>query len=116
MQKFAFILTSSSTILQLPLTQDLISKLLYPLKKDKLAEERNSAELKDLRNKMSLSFLLLNFTFITVVFSLQMNLDKLYIPWFFGDNINVDPIGFTFMIVFGIVMIVQTLGCYFHII
>ncbi|ESO07781.1 hypothetical protein HELRODRAFT_76186 [Helobdella robusta] len=93
---------------------DLTKVYLYPLIKNKETEEKLAKDLLDLRNKASIAYLLINAIFVIVVISLQMNLDKIYIPWFWGDNINVDPLGFTFMLVYGLVMIIQVIGMIIH--
>ena len=72
---------------------------LYPLVKDKIKEEKYAAALKELRNRISVAFLLLNTIFVVVIFvMMQFNMDVLYIPW---------PIGLVFMMTCGIIMVVQ---------
>lgn len=96
------------------LSQDLIDVYLYPMIKDKKKEERDAAGLKELRNRISVAFLLLNTIFVVVVFVMQLNMDVIYIPWPCGDNVKVEPIGFMFMMTFGIIMIVQIIGMLTH--
>lgn len=45
---------------------------------------------------------------------MQLNMDVIYIPWPCGDNVKVEPIGFMFMMTFGIIMIVQIIGMITH--
>jgi len=71
-------------------------------------------ELKELRNKMATGFLLINAIFIVVLYALQLNMDSLYVKWPCGDDMRVEPLGFVFMIVFGVIMAIQTLGMLFH--
>lgn len=70
-------------------------------------------ELMDLRNKMSTAFLLLNAIFVVVIFVLQMNTETLYIPWPCGDT-KMDPLGFIFMMMFGVIMFIQIVGMLVH--
>ena len=53
---------------------------------------------------------MLNFIFITVVLMLQLNVNHVYIPWFIGGGIKLEPIGFAFMLVYGIVIFIQVFG------
>ena len=94
--------------------QDLIEVYLYPLVKDKIKEEKDAAALKELRNRISVAFLLLNTIFVVVIFVMQLNMDVLYIPWPCGENMKVEPIGFMFMMTFGIIMVVQIIGMLVH--
>lgn len=95
-------------------TQDLIDSYLWPLVKDKKKEEKEAMELKQLRNSLSAAFLLLNAIFIVVIFSLQLNMDKLSIPWPCGEGMRVEPLGFVFMVMFGAIMSIQVIGMIFH--
>lgn len=94
--------------------QDLIASYLLPIPKDVKKEEKQAMELKELRNQLSGAFLLINAIFVTVVFALQLNMDTLYVPWPCGDDMRVEPLGFVFMMVFGVIMIIQTIGMCFH--
>ena len=41
-------------------------------------------------------------------------MDKISVPWPCGDNLRLEPIGFMFLIFFGLMMIVQTVGMILH--
>jgi len=45
---------------------------------------------------------------------MQLNMDVLYIPWPCGEDTKVEPIGFMFMMTFGIIMVVQIIGMLVH--
>lgn len=94
--------------------RDLIDIYLYPLLKDKIKEEKDAAGLKDLRNRISVAFLLLNAIFVIVVFVMQTQTSVIYIPWPCGDDVRVEPIGFMFMMTFGVIMILQIIGMLVH--
>ena len=56
----------------------------------------------------SSSFLVINTIFIVVVLSLQMNVEYLSVPFLGG--IKIEPIGFAFMCVYGLVILTQIIG------
>ena len=58
---------------------------------------------------MSGTYFLLNAIFVVVVFTLQMNVDKVSIPWPIGDGLKLEPIGLMFLIFFAIIMLVQVI-------
>lgn len=74
--------------------------------------------LKDLRNRMSVGFLFLNGVFVITLYVLQSNTATLYVPWpcddKHGNNITLDPLGFTFLVMFGLLMVVQIVGMLMH--
>jgi len=94
--------------------QDLIHRYLYPLDKDKVKEEQAAQGLLELRNKMSFAYFLVNMIWAVTIFVLQMNTDQISIPWPFGNNLRLEPLGFIFLVFFGLVMILQTLGMIMH--
>jgi len=96
------------------LSQDLIEVFLKPLLKDKVKEEKLTNDLLELRNKMSVAFLLLNSIFVAVVFVMQLNMDTLYVPWPCGDDVRIEPLGLTIMIMFGAIMTIQIIGMIVH--
>ena len=94
--------------------QDLITQYLFPLDKNSEQEERIQMDLIDLRNKISFSYFLLNAIFVVTIFILQLNIDLISVPWPCGDNLRLEPIGFLFLIFFGLVMLLQTIGMIIH--
>ena len=75
------------------------------------------ASLKDLRNKATGAFLIINTIFMMVIFTLQVqDIDTgLYIRWpCGGTSLYLEPIGFMFLLLFGVVLVVQTVGMIIH--
>ena len=96
--------------------EGLIEKYLKPLDQDKDREKRVALELKELKNKTSFAFLLLNAIYIVVVFTLQIqrNESGLTIPWPCGRNLSLEPIGIIFLAIFAFVMTLQIAGMLIH--
>lgn len=102
----------------------LIKKYLHPIddtdKKDKIAKD-----LKDLRDKMVVTFFMLNSLYVLVLFLLTLEKDSINVKWPIDPKINftyimstneiqmyrtylqLEPIGFVFLIFFFALMIVQ---------
>ena len=94
--------------------QDLIKRYLFPLKKDNAQEERVTMELLELRDRVSFAYFLLNACFVVVIFTLQANVESISVVWPCGQNLRLEPIGFMFLIFFGIMMVLQTIGMIAH--
>ena len=96
--------------------KDLIKEYLSPLVKNEEQEKRVSQKLKRLRNKCTVAFFLINIVFVVMVFTLQLQNEKggLYIPWHCGENLKIEPIGLMFIVLFGIVLVLQTVGMVIH--
>jgi len=117
--------------------KDFIEKYLAPLYEDKEEKKRISEGLKDLRNQMVMSFLILNSIWVVTIFLFQQNKDTLFIKWPYGakgpdldwdrdtngpvDQIIVDyeylelePLGVVFMVFFAVVMFIQLIGMILH--
>lgn len=112
--------------------EDFIAKYLAPLYEDKEEKKRISEGLKDLRNQMVMSFLILNSIWVVTIYLFQQNKDTLYIKWPYGakgpviswddpDQIKVDyeylelePLGVVFMVFFAVVMFIQLIGMILH--
>ena len=112
--------------------RDLIKEYLSPLEKNEEQEEkvsqeqeekvsqeqeeRVSQELKRLRNKCIVAFFLMNIVFVVMVFTIQIQnvKDGLYIPWPCGENLKIEPIGLMFIVLFGFVLVLQTVGMIIH--
>ncbi|XP_045178584.2 chitin synthase chs-2-like isoform X3 [Mercenaria mercenaria] len=89
--------------------------------KEKLKEENMiKQELKELRNKASVAYLLINALFITIIFFLQQsNLDtngdlSVKIECGGGDFLEVEPISMAFTVVFGLLLVIQFLCMIVH--
>lgn len=110
---------------------DLIDKYLHPIEDDK---KKVAQDLKDLRDKMVLSFFMLNSLFVLVVFLLTLKKDLIHLNWPFNPTINftytgttwgneivltktrlqLEPIGFVFLIFFFGLMMVQFICMFLH--
>lgn len=94
--------------------------------KDRASEEKSANDLIDLRNRVGMVFLFSNITFVLLAFVLQFNVSIVYIPWpcpvpdsTDGAAINdttskVDPMGITFLVIFGVCLIVQFVSMLIH--
>ena len=115
-----------------------IEKYLKPLNEDKEEKKRISEGLKDLRNQMVMSFLILNSIWVVTIFLLQQNKDTLFIKWPWGAKdlmiefdrgsssgsiseikiqqtyLELEPLGVVFMAFFAIVMLIQVIGMILH--
>ncbi|KAK3873993.1 hypothetical protein Pcinc_021038 [Petrolisthes cinctipes] len=112
--------------------KDLIEKYLFPLAKDKAREDKAASELKDLRNMVVFSFVMMNAIFVLVTFLLQLHKDIIHINWMLGVKSNItyieesfevfiaeeflmlDPIGIVFVLFFAIIMLIQFVAMLFH--
>ncbi|XP_075992369.1 chitin synthase chs-2-like [Anticarsia gemmatalis] len=112
--------------------KDFIDAYLRPIDENKEEQERIKNDLKNLRDTMVFTFVMLNALFVLVIFLLQSNQDQLHFKWMFGqkasilydddlnlivityDYLTLEPIGSVFLIFFASVMIIQFLGMLFH--
>lgn len=90
----------------------MIKTYLEPLIEDKQTKERLEIQLRELRNKWATGFFILNGIFVIMIVVLQTHTATLGIPWFCDSS--VEPLGFTFLIMFGTVMLIQMLGMITH--
>lgn len=106
-----------------------INKYLAPIDEGNL---ETAKKLKDLRDKSVFSFFMLNAVFVLVVFLLTLKKDDIHIKWPLGIKANftysedsgdieiireylqLEPIGFVFLIFFAILLIVQFVAMFFH--
>lgn len=118
-----------------------IEQYLKPLNEDKEEKKRISEGLKDLRNQMVMSFLILNSIWVVTIFLLQQNKDTLFIKWPWGAKdlmiefdrelssssasrvseieikqtyLELEPLGVVFMAFFAVVMLIQVIGMILH--
>ncbi|XP_066299933.1 chitin synthase chs-2-like [Branchiostoma lanceolatum] len=96
--------------------KNLIAKYLHPLEEDKQEQERIAGELKNLRNKVTFGFFMLNALWIIVTFVLQINTKDLYIPYELpdGTKLKVEALGLAFLTFFIIVLVIQFTSMVFH--
>ena len=112
---------------------EMIDKYLKPLEKNAEKEKQIADGLKELKNQVGFSFLMINAIWLVTVMLLQANKDTLYVEWpwgpqgptisFVGEEMEVhlefvylhlDPIGFFFMIFFAAVLVFQLTGMLLH--
>ncbi|KAF7275380.1 hypothetical protein GWI33_011809 [Rhynchophorus ferrugineus] len=111
--------------------QDLLDKYLYPIEDDKA---KVAKALKDLRDKIVMMFFFINSMFVLVVFLLTLQKDLVHLEWPFdaqynfsytnseGSNeisvgttyLQLEPIGFVFMIFFFGLLLIQFLCMFLH--
>lgn len=89
--------------------------------------------LMDLKNQMAFSFLMINSIWVVTIFLLQANKDVLFIVWPWGpkgpnmtytddtitihleyEYLELEPIGFMFMVMFAGVLLIQLIGMLLH--
>ncbi|CAJ0581649.1 unnamed protein product, partial [Mesorhabditis spiculigera] len=114
---------------------DVIDKYLHPINMENKEQDRVRAGLKELRNKVTSGFLMLNIVFIIVVLVLQLQKDCLHIEWPFGPKKNhtfipchgdtskeitvmsrlqLEPIGLVFLVFFMSILVIQFFAMLFH--
>ncbi|XP_076251773.1 chitin synthase chs-2-like [Rhynchophorus ferrugineus] len=111
--------------------KELLDKYLHPIEDNK---EKVARDLKDLRDKMVMSFFMLNSLFVLVVFLLTLQKDLIHLKWPFNPTVNftytgtstaneilltktrleLEPIGFVFLIFFFGLMAVQFVAMLLH--
>lgn len=111
----------------------LILKYLKPLEKDPEKEKQVGTGLKELRDSVVFSFLMINSIWVLTIFLLQENKDLLFVRWPLGpkgpnisftdtdqtihlsyEYLQLEPIGLLFVIFFAVVLWVQLLGMLAH--
>lgn len=85
-----------------------------PFKESEEDKENEAEELLQLRNMAAGSFFGLNMIFVLLVFLLQTHVDKVSIPWLLDGNLRLEPIGLLFLVIFGVILTIQTLGMLKH--
>ena len=103
--------------------REMIARYLFPLENDPVRQQKLEQDLKQLRNKMSLMFFLLNALFVVIISALQYTNaandgNGLAIPLPCkndeGQNLTLEPISLLFMAIFGIALIIQFMAMFFH--
>ncbi|KAK4004959.1 hypothetical protein OUZ56_006685 [Daphnia magna] len=116
--------------------KDMLEKYLYPIDEDKAEQAKIAAALKDLRNKSVFTFFILNALYVTIVFLMTLEKDKVHLDWPLGIQYNIsyeyfdppgwptvnvemtylqlEPIGMVFLLMFASVMIIQFVAMFFH--
>jgi chitin synthase len=104
---------------------EFIKKYLLPLSEDREKKKKIEAELLDLRNFVVGAFFMFNAVFVTAMFLLQLNKDKIYFNWPLGgthnftyriaeddilletDYLQLEPLGLLFVGFYAVVIVVQ---------
>ncbi|VEN49053.1 unnamed protein product [Callosobruchus maculatus] len=110
----------------------LIKTYLYPIDGNTVKQKAIGLKLKDLRDKVVMSFFMLNSLFVLTVFMLTVQKNVLHIDWPFNPKVNftyrldtneftihqdflqLEPIGFIFLIFFFMLMGIQFFGMVQH--
>ena len=100
----------------------IITKYLYPLTSEHVNKEVLGKKLKSLRNKAVFAFFIIDLFLMVLILGLNLTIaqtPELAISWNCTVNGEVktsqlDPIGFCFIIVFGIILLVQIFGMLIH--
>ncbi|XP_065326137.1 chitin synthase chs-1-like [Pelmatolapia mariae] len=102
--------------------EELQKKYLEPLPDDKENQKKMANELRDLRNKVNFVFFMLNAFWLVATFILQLFSDTLSIKipklniqfQKTGDDIQIDPIAFMFILGFAVSVVIQFLAMLYH--
>ena len=115
----------------------MIKEYLLPLDENKEEKKKISEGLKELKNGVSLSFMLLNVMWVTAIYMLQAKKDVLGLKWPLGakgpsitfdtsdveksnmmileyEYLELEPVGMVFMIAFIFIMFIQLVGMVLH--
>ncbi|XP_076823366.1 chitin synthase chs-2-like isoform X2 [Clavelina lepadiformis] len=88
--------------------QKLIKKYLEPLKENKNKKQEIAGNLKDLRNRMSAAYIMINALWLVLNFALQLSITDVAIVFYIGSTKNtVNPIQFAFLVFFFIILLIQ---------
>uniref|UniRef100_A0A7N6C2L8 chitin synthase n=1 Tax=Anabas testudineus TaxID=64144 RepID=A0A7N6C2L8_ANATE len=101
---------------------ELQEKYLKPLPDDKKRQQTIASDLKDLRNKVNFAFFMLNALWLVATFTLQLNSStfSIKIPKIdinlhvTGEDVQIEPIGFMFILGFATSVVVQFLAMIYH--
>jgi len=117
--------------------KDMINEYLKPLDEDKEEKKKISEGLRELKNGVSLSFMLMNVMWVTAIYMLQAKKDALGLKWPLGEKgpiisfdttnveksnlmileyeyLELEPVGMVFMIAFILIMFIQLVGMVLH--
>ncbi len=100
--------------------QKVIDKYLYPLVEDKAYQAKVARDLKSLRNNGCFAFFMINALWMVIIFHLQLVQfkvrDYIYvpIPRLNYEPLRFEPLGFTFLIFFASILLVQFISMLWH--
>ena len=117
--------------------RDMIDKYLKPLDEDKEQKKKAQEDLKELKNSVSLGFVLINVMWVTAIFMLQANTEVLGMKWPLGakgpiltfetenielshlvyleyEYLRLEPVGLVFVLAFVFIIALQLIGMLSH--
>ena len=117
--------------------KDMIAKYLKPLDEDKDQKKRVEEGLRELKNAVSMGFVLINVLWVTAIFMLQTNTEVLGMKWPIGgkgpeisfdtsnpeeanlvylqyEYLRLEPVGVVFVCAFIFIIALQLLGMFSH--
>lgn len=100
--------------------QKVIDKYLYPLVEDKAYQAKVARDLKSLRNNGCFAFFMINALWMVIIFHLQLVQykvrDYIYvpIPRINYEPLRFEPLGFSFLIFFASILLVQFISMLWH--
>ncbi|XP_048744160.2 chitin synthase-like isoform X3 [Ostrea edulis] len=94
----------------------LIHQYLYPLEADKKKEEKDKEMLAELRNKVAFGFFFLNALWLAIMTAMNeaKYIINITITQTSGPPVIIEPLGFVFLIVFTILLLLQFFGMLMH--
>uniref|UniRef100_A0A8C2X855 chitin synthase n=1 Tax=Cyclopterus lumpus TaxID=8103 RepID=A0A8C2X855_CYCLU len=101
---------------------DLMAKYLEPIPENKKEQKEMIDQLRDLRNKITFVYFILNAFWLIVTFTLQLLDSSVFIKVpkidnnleLTGEFIYIDPVGFMFILSFVLLVVIQFIGMLFH--
>nr|XP_040045278.1 chitin synthase chs-2-like [Gasterosteus aculeatus aculeatus] len=102
--------------------RELTSKYLQPVPEDKGKQEIMINKLRELRNKMTFVYFIINAFWLVVTFTLQLLDSSVFIRVpkinfdleYTGEYIFIDPVGFMFILSFALLVVIQFFGMLYH--
>ena len=94
----------------------LIHHYLYPLDADKKKEERDKEMLAELRDKVAFGFFFLNALWLAIMTAMNevKHIVNIKISQPSGTPLTIEPLGFVFLVVFTILLLLQFIGMLMH--
>ncbi|KAL6100196.1 uncharacterized protein ACO6RY_01857 [Pungitius sinensis] len=101
---------------------DLTNKYLKPIPEDKKKQEQMNNKLRELRNKMTFVYFMINAFWIVATFTLQLTKPSIFIRVpklnfdleYTGEYVLIDPVGFMFILSFAVLVVIQFFGMLYH--
>ncbi|XP_052706396.1 chitin synthase-like isoform X2 [Crassostrea angulata] len=96
--------------------KDLIHFYLYPLEADKKKEEKDKEMLAELRNKVAFGFFFVNALWLAIMTAMNeaKYIINITITQPTGSPIVIEPLGFVFLVIFTVLLVLQFIGMVMH--